>query len=568
MSKYIFVTGGVVSGIGKGVVAASIGLLMKARGLRVAALKLDPYLNVDPGTMSPYQHGEVFVTADGAETDLDLGHYERFIGDDLSTLSSVTSGQIYADLLNAERIGERYLGGTIQVVPHLTNQIKEGIHKAVKHSNPDVMLVEIGGTVGDIEGLPFLEAIRQLYSEIGPSNSLYVHVTLLPYLKSSKELKTKPTQHSVRVLRSNGQPPDVIVLRSDHPIQPDILDKVARHCDVTRNAVIPLETSETHYSVPLALEESGMGRWMEDHFRLRYIQSPGVELTRLQEYVQTYTTVREPIVVGLVGKYTSLEDAYISVKESLVHAAVALERQLDLRWIDAELLEQGDPVPYLEDLDAIVVPGGFGQRGVEGKIQAVSYARQHRIPFLGLCLGMQVMCIELARAATGLREANSTEFDPHTPHPVIDLMPDQREVAELGGTMRRGSYPCVLQPASQAHQAYRAQGYDGTVSERHRHRYEFNNKYRDILSQHGLRYTGLSPDGHLVEIAELEDHPFMVGCQFHPEFQSRPTQPHPLFLGFLDAAVTQTRRSRELQAQALAPAASLPDFPEELESLT
>ncbi len=555
MSKYIFVTGGVVSGIGKGVVAASIGLLMKARGLRVAALKLDPYLNIDPGTMSPYQHGEVFVTADGAETDLDLGHYERFIGTDLSNLSSVTSGQIYADLLSEERVGAKYLGGTIQVVPHLTNQIKESIYKAVDHSNPDVVLVEIGGTVGDIEGLPFLEAIRQLYSEIGPSNTLFVHVTLLPYLKTSKELKTKPTQHSVRVLRSNGHPPDVIVLRSDYPIQADILDKVARHCDVTRNAVIPLQTSETHYSVPLALEKSGMGRWMEDHFRLRYIASPGIELTRLKEYVQTYTSVTEPITVGLVGKYTSLEDAYMSVKESLVHASVALERQLDLHWIDAELLEQGDAVPYLEDLDAIVVPGGFGVRGVEGKIRATSYARQHQVPFLGLCLGMQVMCIELARAAAGLGEANSTEFDPHTPHPVIDLMPDQREVAEKGGTMRRGSYPCVLQADSLVHQAYHALGFAATVNERHRHRYEFNNQYRDILAQHGLCYTGMSPDGRLVEIVELADHPFMVGCQFHPEFQSRPTQPHPLFLGFLDMAV---KRARPAAAQKAMSSTSLP----------
>ncbi len=536
MSKFIFVTGGVVSGIGKGVVAASIGLLMKARGLRVAALKLDPYLNVDPGTMSPYQHGEVFVTADGAETDLDLGHYERFIGNDLSTLSSVTSGQIYANLLNEERLGQKYLGGTIQVIPHVTNQIKRSIYKAVEHNHPDVVLVEIGGTVGDIEGLPFLEAIRQMYSEIGPSNSLYVHVTLLPFLQSSKELKTKPTQHSVRVLRSNGQPPDIIVLRSDYPIQPDILEKVALHCDVTRNAVIPLETAATHYSVPLALEDHGMGRWIEDRFRLRDMQSPGVELTRLREYVQTSMQVTTSVVVGLVGKYTSLEDAYISVKESLVHAAISLERQLDLRWIDAELLEQGDPIPYLEDLDAIVVPGGFGRRGVEGKIQAAAYARQCGIPFLGLCLGMQVMCIELARSA-GLHQANSTEFNNRTPHPVIDLMPDQQQIDELGGTMRRGSYPCILQQDSLVHQTYSALGYDDKVQERHRHRYEFNNKYRDSLGRQGLRYTGMSPDGHLVEIVELAEHPFMVGCQFHPEFQSRPTQPHPLFLGFLEAAV-------------------------------
>lgn len=542
MTKFIFFTGGVCSGIGKGVAAASIGLLLKTRGLRVAALKLDPYLNVDPGTMSPYQHGEVFVTADGAETDLDLGHYERFIGDHLSSLSNVTSGEIYADLLNEERLGAKYLGGTIQVVPHVTDRIKASIHRAVDHTRPDVVLIELGGTVGDIEGLPFLEAIRQMYSEIGPSNTLYVHVTLLPYLMSSKDLKTKPTQHSVRVLRSNGQPPDVIVLRSDYPIGPEILDKVALHCDVARSAVVPLETSPTHYSVPLALEKTGLGNWILDHFRLRTHQAPGPELDRLREYVRNCTEARDPVTIGLVGKYVSLEDAYMSVREALIHASVALKRRLELRWIDAEILEQGEPEPHLDGLDGLVVPGGFGSRGIEGKIVAARHARCGRIPYLGLCLGMQIMCIELARKIFGNNEANSTEFDERTAHPVIDLMPGQINVTDKGGTMRRGGYPCRLKPGTLAHKAYAAAGFGPEINERHRHRYEFNNRYREMLERHGALCTGLSPDGTLVEIMELQDHPFMLGCQFHPEFQSRPTQPHPLFLHFIQAAVAHARQ--------------------------
>ena len=537
MTKYIFVTGGVVSGIGKGVVAASIGVLMRSRGLSVGALKLDPYLNVDPGTMSPYQHGEVFVTSEGAETDLDLGHYERFIGSGLSSLSNVTSGEIYADLISDERSGAKYLGGTIQVVPHVTDQIKAAIRDSFRDDDPDVALIEIGGTVGDIEGLPFLEAIRQMYSEIGPSNSLFVHVTLLPYLQSSKELKTKPTQHSVRTLRSNGQPPDVIVLRSDWPIPAELMDKVALHCDVARGAVIPLETASTHYSVPLALEQAGLGRWIADHFRLRQYRAPSGELEHLRTYVDASTGDHPPVTIGIVGKYVSLEDAYISVKEALDHSCADLGRRLDLRWINSELLEEADPATYLEGLDGIVVPGGFGPRGIEGKVAAAAYARRNQVPYLGLCLGMQVMCLELARDALDAPQANSTEFDPLTAHPVIDLMPDQVSVVDKGGTMRRGSYPCRLEEGSIAADAYARLGLGPNITERHRHRYEFNNKYREPLEEAGLRLSGQSPDGRLVEIAELEGHSFMVGCQFHPEFQSRPTEPHPLFRRFVEAAV-------------------------------
>ncbi len=537
MTKYIFVTGGVCSGIGKGVVAASIGLLLKVRGLKVAAVKLDPYLNVDPGTMSPYQHGEVFVTSDGAETDLDLGHYERFIGEELNRTSNITSGTIYAGLIDEERLGNRYLGGTVQVVPHVTDAIRRKIIEAVQLTQPDVMLVEIGGTVGDIEGLPFLEAIRQMRNDIGPSNSLFLHVTLLPYLQSSKDLKTKPTQHSVRVLRSNGQPPDVIVLRSDYPIDSQIRDKVALHCDVARGAVTPLVTSDTHYEVPISLEDSGLGKWIEDYFRLKIKNHHGEALSELRSYVANFRSAQEPVAIGVVGKYVSLEDAYMSVKEALLHSSVDLKRKLDLRWVDSERLEKENVESRLAGLDGIVVPGGFGQRGIEGKIAAAKYARTHKVPYLGLCLGMQVMCIELGRKALGDQSVNSTEFDENCHHPVIDLMPDQSEVKNLGGTMRLGGFPCMLEPGTQAHAAYANMGLGDRVKERHRHRYEFNNQYRKVLQEAGMRYSGLSPDQKLVEIVELEGHPFMLGSQFHPEFQSRPTEPHPLFKRFMEAAV-------------------------------
>ncbi len=544
MTKFIFVTGGVCSGIGKGVVAASIGLLLKVRGQKVAAVKLDPYLNVDPGTMSPYQHGEVFVTTDGAETDLDLGHYERFMGEELNGASNVTSGTIYASLIDDERRGAKYLGGTIQVVPHVTDAICASIFKAVELAHPDVLMVEIGGTVGDIEGLPFLEAIRQMRNKIGPSNSLFLHVTLVPYLQSSKELKTKPTQHSVKVLRSNGQPPDVIVLRSDYSIEAQVLDKVAAHCDVARGAVIPLVTSDTHYEVPLALEESGLSKWITDYFRLTVRVLYEDVLTGLRGYVRNYREADSTVVIGVVGKYVSLEDAYISVKEALWHSAVGLQRKLDLRWIASEQLEQGDGQDHLAGLDGIVVPGGFGPRGVEGKIAAARYARIHQVPYLGLCLGMQVMCIELGRKALGDQGVNSTEFDEDCPHPVIALLPSQAKIKNMGGTMRRGGYPCELEPGSQAHAAYAAMQRGSQVTERHRHRYEFNNEYKDILHKEGLRYSGSSPDRTLVEIVELEGHPFMLGSQFHPEFQSRPTEPHPLFFKFMEAAVTHNEVQR------------------------
>lgn len=560
MTKYIFVTGGVCSGIGKGVVAASIGRLLKMRGFKIATVKLDPYLNVDPGTMSPHRHGEVFVTADGAETDLDLGHYERFIGEQLNSTSNVTSGMVYAGLIDEERLGSKYLGEDIQVVPHVTDGIRASILRAVEVARPDVMLVEIGGTVGDIEGLPFLEAIRQMRTDIGPSNSLFIHVTLLPYLKSSKDLKTKPTQHSVRVLRSNGQPPDVIVLRSDYPIGADVQDKVALHCDVARGAVTPLVTADTHYEVPLALEESGLGRWIEDYFRLKVRKPYAADLEQLQEYVRTFKEAQDAVVIGVVGKYVSLEDSYISVKEALTHAAVALKRKLELRWIDSEKLEQGEASALLTGMDGIVVPGGFGPRGVEGKIAAARFARMRKVPYLGLCLGMQAMCIELGRQALGAGSVNSTEFDESCDHPVIALLPSQADVHRKGGTMRRGAHPCVLQPGSKAHAAYAGlRGpTDGPVAERHRHRYEFNNDYRKPLEEQGLRYSGLSPDGELVEIAELEEHPFMLGTQFHPEFQSRPTEPHPLFLKFMEVAVEQARPPLGAAAEEFARIASDP----------
>ena len=552
MTKYIFVTGGVCSGIGKGVVAASIGLLLKVRGLKVAAVKLDPYLNVDPGTMSPYQHGEVFVTTDGAETDLDLGHYERFIGEELNCTSNVTSGTIYAGLIDDERLGTKYLGGTIQVVPHVTNAIRSKILEAVEVTHPDVMLVEIGGTVGDIEGLPFLEAIRQMRNDIGPSNSLFIHVTLLPYLGSSKDLKTKPTQHSVRVLRSNGQPPDVIVLRSDYPIDAHVRDKVALHCDVARGAVTPLVTSDTHYEVPLSLEESGLSKWIEDYFRLEVRGSHEESLEGLREFVKNFKEAKKPVVIGVVGKYISLEDAYISVKEALLHAAISLKHKLELRWIDSEQLELGGADSHLAGLDGIVVPGGFGPRGIEGKIVAARFARTRKIPYLGLCLGMQVMCIELGRKALGDQSVNSTEFDESCQHPVIALLPGQSKVKNKGGTMRRGAYPCHLVSGSQAYSAYAFMRLGENVTERHRHRYEFNNDYKEVLYQEGLRYSGLSPDRKLVEIVEMDGHPFMVGSQFHPEFQSRPTEPHPLFLGFMKAAVVRAEtKSSEAAAEFL-----------------
>ncbi len=528
MAKYIFVTGGVVSSVGKGITVASLGRILKSRGLSVSVQKLDPYLNVDPGTMSPYQHGEVYVTDDGAETDLDLGHYERFIDVNLSSASSVTTGQIYRSVLNKERRGD-YLGGTIQVVPHVTNEIKLRIMGLARQTHPDVVIVEVGGTVGDIEGQPFLEAIRQMRNEIGRDNVLYLHVTYLPYINATGELKTKPTQHSVQELRRLGIQPDAVLCRSEYPITSDIRDKIALYCDVERRAVIPLPTAETVYEVPLILERAGLGDVVVERMGLP-VTTP--DLTEWSRIVDSIKTRRTPLPIALVGKYIQLKDAYLSVAEALRHAALQFGVECDIQWIDSELLEQQDPEPFLRDVKGIVVPGGFGYRGVEGMMLAAKYAREHKIPYLGLCLGFQVMAVEFARHVLGTEKVNSTEFEPNTPNPVIHLMSSQLGVEDVGGTMRLGCYPCQLAPGSLAAKAYGAPD----VEERHRHRYEFNNEYREVLAKHGMVFSGLSPDGTLVEVAELADHPWMLGSQFHPELRSRPNRPHPLFTGFLGAA--------------------------------
>ncbi len=547
MTKFIFVTGGVLSGLGKGVTVASVGRLLKARGIRVTAMKLDPYLNVDPGTMSPYQHGEVFVTEDGAETDLDLGHYERFIDENMSRLSNVTSGQIYNEVITKERRGD-YLCGTIQVIPHVTNEIKRRIGLLGRNSHAEVVLVEIGGTVGDIEGLPFLEAIRQMRKDVGRDNTLFIHVTWLPYLGASKELKTKPTQHSVRELRGIGIQPDVIIARSDHPVGPEVQEKIALFCDVNPEAVIPMVTADTIYRVPLSLEKAGLGDLLVRELSLSVRQDPIQGLEDWRRFVEEIDRPKPLLRIGVVGKYTELEDAYLSVKEALVHASVAAGHDLEIHWISSESLEKGRHLDRLAAVDGIVVPGGFGYRGIEGKIVAARYARENRLPYLGLCLGMQVMCIEFARHVYGSDEPNSTEFDISTPVPVIDLLPDQRDIADMGGTMRLGVYPCELLPGTRTAEAYAACGLSSPVMERHRHRFEFNNAYRAEMERHGLVISGQSPDGRLVEIVELADHPFMVGSQFHPEFKSRPTRPHPLFLAFVQAAVEhgQGRQSAAL----------------------
>ena len=531
MTQYIFVTGGVVSSLGKGIMAASLGRLLKARGLRVSIQKLDPYLNVDPGTMAPYQHGEVFVTEDGAETDLDLGHYERFIDENLGQLNNVATGQVYSEVIARERRGD-FLGGTIQVVPHVTNEIKSRIARAAQTLQADVAIVEIGGTVGDIEGQPHIEAIRQMRNDVGRENVLYVHVTLLPYLSASGELKTKPTQHSVRELRGMGIQPDVIGLRSDHAIDGDIRAKVALFCDVDAEAVIPLTTASSIYEVPLMLEEAGLGDLVVRKLRLAERVTPP-DLRDWQEAVARLRAAGPTVRIALVGKYVELHDAYMSVREALIHAGLWLDHQIEIDWVHSEDLERGHALERLAAAHGIVVPGGFGYRGIEGKIVAARVAREEGIPYLGLCLGMQVLCIELARHVLGSDAPNSAEFDRKTPHPIIALMPDQHDLAKMGGTMRLGSYPCALQPGTRARAAYNAE----EVSERHRHRFEFNNAYRERLGAAGLVFSGLSPDGRLVEIAELRDHPWMVGSQFHPEFKTRLQRPHPLFRGFVAAAI-------------------------------
>ncbi len=539
MTKFIFVTGGVVSGLGKGVTAAAIGRLLRARGISVAGQKLDPYLNVDPGTMSPYQHGEVFVTDDGAETDLDLGHYERFTSVNVTRSSNVTSGQIYAEVIARERRGD-YLGGTIQVIPHVTNEIKRRIAMVVKETGAEVVLVEVGGTVGDIEGLPFLEAIRQMRKDIGWDNTVYIHVTLLPHIGATGELKTKPTQHSVRELRGIGIQPDVICARSDHPVDEEVRNKIALFTDVEPRAVIPLVTAGTIYEVPLTLEDAGLGDYLVDRLGLKVKQEP--DLSGWRDMVRRIYEPKPQVRIGLVGKYVELQDAYMSVREALFHAGIAEGYDVEIEWISSEDLERGKHLELLDTVAGIVVPGGFGYRGIEGKIIAARYAREHQIPYLGLCLGMQVMCIEFGRYLFDSDEPNSTEFDPTTPYPIIDLMADQKDITNMGGTMRLGLYPCVLTPGAKAHEAY---GVD-EVQERHRHRWEFNNAYRQPFQDAGMTFSGLSPDGRLVEIAELKEHPFMLGSQFHPEFKSRPDNPHPLFLAFVQKAIEE-QMQREAQ---------------------
>jgi CTP synthase len=527
-TKYIFCTGGVVSSVGKGVTAASIGRILKSRGVHVSIQKLDPYLNVDPGTMSPYQHGEVFVLDDGAETDLDLGHYERFTDESLTRASNVTSGQVYAEVIAKERRGD-YLGGTIQVIPHVTNEMKRRIGRVAREGGAEVVIVEVGGTVGDIESLPFLEAIRQMRVDAGRENTIYIHVTLLPYISSTGEIKTKPTQHSVAELRGIGIQPDIIVARSDYPVDDDVRAKIALFCDVEKRGVIPLITTPVIYEVPLILEEAGLGDFLVE--RLGLAQATPPDLASWRAVVADIRRPKRPVRVGLVGKYVELHDAYLSVREALYHAGLRHDVAVEIDWIDAEEVERHG-VDKLAGLDGILVPGGFGYRGIEGKVAAARYAREQQVPYLGLCLGMQVMVVELARHTLGLDEPNSTEFDINTKYPVIDLMPDQRDIAEMGGTMRLGSYPCQLVSGTRAAAAYGG----GLIQERHRHRFEVNNAYRDLLAQAGLIFSGLSPDGRLVEIGELADHPFMLGCQFHPEFKSRPMRPHPLFREFIKAA--------------------------------
>lgn len=536
MTKYIFVTGGVVSSLGKGITAASLGRLLKNRGYKVTIQKFDPYINIDPGTMSPYQHGEVFVTDDGAETDLDLGHYERFIDVNLSKASNVTTGKVYQSVINKERKGE-YLGSTIQVIPHITNEIKERVLRVGRNDNADIVITEIGGTVGDIESLPFLEAIRQVKKDVPNRNDvLYIHVTLIPYIHAAGELKTKPTQHSVKELRSIGIQPDIIVCRTEKTVSDDMKKKIALFCDVDVRAVINNETCSTIYEVPLLLQEEGLDRIVLEKLGLEDRHCDMDEWTAMVNRIKETDASDKEINIALVGKYVALHDAYLSVVESLHHAGYANGVQVKIKWIDSEELEK--PGVNLDevfgDVSGIVIPGGFGSRGVEGKIATVRYAREHKVPFLGLCLGMQCAVIEFARDVCGMKDANSTEFVPDTPYPVIDLMADQADVTEKGGTMRLGTYPCKLLEGSIARSLY---DNNEIIYERHRHRYEVNNDFRAKLEEKGFVFSGTSPDNRLVEIIELKDHPYFEATQAHPEFKSRPTRPHPLFMGLIKAAL-------------------------------
>jgi CTP synthase len=528
MPKYIFVTGGVLSSVGKGITVASIGTILKSRGVTVAVQKLDPYLNVDPGTMSPYQHGEVYVTKDGAETDLDLGNYERFIDIECTADSNTTSGQIYSSLIMKERRGD-FLGGTIQIVPHLTDEIKSRFKKLAEKSGAEVILIEVGGTVGDIEGQPFLEAIRQMRNDVGRNNVLYIHVTFLPYLNSTQELKTKPTQHSVNELRSIGIQPDVIVCRSDYPIPENLRDKISLFCDVEKQAVIPLPTVDTIYEIPLILEDCGLGQLIMNKLGM---SAKSIDLKQWRELVERMKTPHEPVKIALVGKYVELNDAYYSVREALYHAALYNNRALDLFWVHSEDLDKMEADTLLRTAQGIIVPGGFGIRGIEGMVKAAKYARENKIPYFGLCLGLHIMVIDLARHVFKSNEPNSTEFVPDTKYPVIDYMLEQKKLQTKGGNMRLGNYRCRLTKGSLAYKAYGR----SEVLERHRHRLEFNNEYHDTLQKAGMIFSGVCPDNNLVEICEMKNHPWMLGCQFHPEFLSRPNRPHPLFREFVGVA--------------------------------
>jgi CTP synthase len=535
MTKYVFVTGGVVSGLGKGITAASLGRLLKARGLKVAAQKLDPYINVDPGTMSPYQHGEVYVTEDGAETDLDLGHYERFIDEDLNKYSNLTTGKVYWNVLNKERRGE-YLGSTVQVIPHITNEIKDFIYRVGKKTGADVVITEIGGTIGDIESQPFIEAVRQISLETGKENSLFIHVTLVPYLSGSEEHKSKPTQHSVKELQGMGINPDIIVLRCDSHLEESIFQKIALFCNVKPDCVIENITLPSIYEAPLMLEASGFS---EVVCRELGLQTPPPDLSEWKEMAESiYKKDLGTVEIGLVGKYVALHDAYLSVAEALHHAGFYHNVHINIHWIDSEKITYENADEMLANLNGIIVPGGFGSRGIEGMIVAAGYARKQRIPYFGICLGMQIAVIEYARNVAGLADANSGEFDADTPNKVIDFMPGQSDEIDKGGTLRLGAYPCIIKKGSAMERCYEAL----EISERHRHRYEFNNDYRELLEEKGLTLSGISPDGVLVETVELSDRDFHIGVQYHPEFKSRPNRPHPLFKGFIGAALKDSRK--------------------------
>ncbi len=537
MTKFIFVTGGVVSSIGKGIVAASLGRLLKSRDYSVSILKLDPYINVDPGTMSPFQHGEVFVTEDGAETDLDLGHYERFTDTSMSRLNSVTTGSIYQAVINKERRGD-YEGRTVQVIPHITTEIKERIHRVARNTNPDVVLVEIGGTVGDIESLPFMEAIRQFRKDVGRGEAIFMHVTLLPWIPAAGEMKTKPTQHSVKELRSIGIQPDILICRCDRPLQPGIKAKVSDFCDVPEDAVITAQDASTIYEVPLIVEREGLAHQVLDLLQLEQREP---DLASWEDWVNRLSQPGPTLTIALVGKYVQLNDAYLSVVESLGHAAASQRCGINLRWVNAEDVEAEGAEKFLKDVAAVVVPGGFGTRGVNGKVKAIQYAREQKIPFLGLCLGMQCAVLDWARNVAKLDDANSSEFNEITPHPVIHLLPEQEDVVDRGGTMRLGLYPCRVAPDTLASELYQ----DEVIYERHRHRYEFNNAYRTLFLDTDYNISGTSPDGRLVEMVEYRKHPFFIACQFHPEFLSRPNKPHPLFRGLITAALDGRKQSSE-----------------------